>query len=518
MACERVPTTVRTITLIRPKRFRWVYCQLEALRHCFPGSVRHMLEELPESLDETYERILKGINKANREHAHRLLQCLTVAIRPLRVSELAEVLAVDFDTASGSETPKLKTDWRWGDQEDAILSTCSSLITVLDEHDNTSQEGMSQFEDASRVVRHSHSYSSRAVQFSHFSVKEFLTSPRLATSNLDVSRFHILLEPAHTIVARACLATLLRSDDHVNEYDVNGRLPLAHYAAKHWIDHARFEGVSFHIREGMEILFDPDKPYFYAWIWIYDIDVRSHGDYSDLYFFGLTEKSGAAPLYYAALCGFHDLAEHLIDKCSQQVNAIGGCYVSPLAAALRMGHFELAHILYQRGADLDVRGCYERTPLLGASITGDLGIIRWLLRRGADPNAVGVVDMINGWTPLHEAALTGNLDVAQTLLQDNADTNIKNRHGEIPLHSALREAGSNVARLVLPQGVDLNARREDGFTPLHVASMYGRLEVARLLIEHGADIGAKDNRGATPFQVAWRRSEMAELLSENGPK
>ena len=57
-----------------------------------------MLDELPETLDETYERILRDVNKANRDHAHRLLQCLTVAVRPLRVAELAEVLAVDFGT------------------------------------------------------------------------------------------------------------------------------------------------------------------------------------------------------------------------------------------------------------------------------------------------------------------------------------------------------------------------------------------------------------------------------------
>jgi hypothetical protein len=79
-------------------RFRWAYCQLEALRHCLPPSVRRILKGLPETLDETYERVLREINKANREHAHRLLQCLTVAIRPLRVEELAEVLAIDFDS------------------------------------------------------------------------------------------------------------------------------------------------------------------------------------------------------------------------------------------------------------------------------------------------------------------------------------------------------------------------------------------------------------------------------------
>ena len=174
MACKRVSTTGRSILLIPTNRFRWVYCQLEALRHCFPTSVRHMLKELPKSLDETYERILMGINKANHQHAHRLLQCLTVAVRPLRVVELAEVLAVDFGTAPGSEASKLETDWRWEDQEDAILSTCSSLISIVDEDKDASQD-----EDSSR--RSSHFHSSRAVQFSHFSVKEYLTSPRLSS-------------------------------------------------------------------------------------------------------------------------------------------------------------------------------------------------------------------------------------------------------------------------------------------------------------------------------------------------
>ena len=64
--------------------------------------MRRTLEELPESLDETYERVLKEIKKPNHEHALHLLQCLVVAVRPLRVEELAEVLAVDFNDGSQS--------------------------------------------------------------------------------------------------------------------------------------------------------------------------------------------------------------------------------------------------------------------------------------------------------------------------------------------------------------------------------------------------------------------------------
>ncbi|KAH9020277.1 hypothetical protein EDB83DRAFT_2231722, partial [Lactarius deliciosus] len=160
--------------------FRWVFCQLETVRQCFPPSLRRILQELPESLDETYERILKNISRATRGHAHRLLQCLAVAVRPLRLEELAEVLAFDFDEASRG-IPKLNSDWRREDQEQAVLSTCSSLIAVI-------------YDDNSRVV-----------QFSHFSVKEFLTSDRLSAAVGDTSFHHIVLEQAHTILAQACL-------------------------------------------------------------------------------------------------------------------------------------------------------------------------------------------------------------------------------------------------------------------------------------------------------------------------
>jgi preprotein translocase subunit Sss1 len=90
-----------------------VFCQSEILRECLPCSVRRFLGELLESLDETYERVLREIKKPDRDHARRLLQCLVLAIRLLRVEELAEVLAVDFDDAKG--IPKLKAGWRWED-------------------------------------------------------------------------------------------------------------------------------------------------------------------------------------------------------------------------------------------------------------------------------------------------------------------------------------------------------------------------------------------------------------------
>jgi hypothetical protein len=124
----------------------------------------------------------------------------------LRVDELAEVLAIDFDAPAHGGIPQLNPHWRWADHHQAVLSTCSSLIAIVDEGD------------------------SKVVQFSHYSVKEYLTSDRLAGSSWDISRYHIVLEPAHTIVAQACLGVLLHLDDGINEDNVH-EIRLVTYAA-----------------------------------------------------------------------------------------------------------------------------------------------------------------------------------------------------------------------------------------------------------------------------------------------
>ncbi len=58
------------------------------------------MEDLPKTLDERYGRTLLGIDEEKREYAQRLFRCLVVSIRPLRVEELAEVLAIRFPKAA----------------------------------------------------------------------------------------------------------------------------------------------------------------------------------------------------------------------------------------------------------------------------------------------------------------------------------------------------------------------------------------------------------------------------------
>jgi ankyrin repeat protein len=470
-------------------RFRWVFCQLDALQHCFPQNLRQYLNELPETLDETYDRILKGINKAQQDNAHRLLQCLSVAVRPLLVEELAELLAFDFQVTTSGGVPTLKEDWRWDDQEEAVLSTCSSLITIIRRGD------------------------SRVVQFSHFSVKEYLTSSRLARSPHGViSRFHIDLEPAHTVMAQACLATLLRPDEHADKSHAKVS-PLVTYAAQHWLNHAQFEKVSSRVRGGMDDLFDSSKGHFAAWLQVHDIDEGWSA------FSPHSRDAVGSPLYYAAFCGFYDLSERLIIKHPEHINARGGLTLSPLSAALYKGHFYVADLLCRHGAVVGVRGHHEYTPLHVAALIGQIDIMRWLLDHGADANARD--DTL--WTPLYMATFSPHLETFQVLLENNADTNLQGVDGETPLYKVLLGTSLSegkvvdIVRELLEHGANPNIH-DNRSTPLHQVSSRGWLEVARLLLSYGAKVDEMDTEGRTPFQgaVSNGHDEMTKLLLEHG--
>ncbi|KAH9047932.1 ankyrin repeat-containing domain protein, partial [Lactarius deliciosus] len=444
--------------------FRWVYCQLEMLRLCFPSRVRQFVNELPDSLDETYERVLKGIPRMNRGHVHHLLQCLTVAVRPLRVVELAAILTFDVT--------------RLEDQEQEVLSACPGLITIVDSNHWRVQE--------------------RVVQFSHFSVKEFLTSDRLATSREDISRYHIHPVAAHVTLARVSLDVLLRLNDRVDSSNAHN-ISLIEYAAEHWVSHAQVGSVSSSFLDEMKTLFDSDKPYFAEWLRIYDIDIDRSS-----HLWSRSRSDTATPLYYSALCGFYDLVKHLVKKHSQHINAIGGTRDYPLAVALYNGHILVAELLCRHGANIGAQGTEGRTPLhTVARSPNNLAVdaVRFLLGRDADVNS----QQADLSTPLHDASSVANLEVARVLLDNGAYVNAKTDRGQTPLHQVTGEAFacpeelcSDVARLLIERGADVNAQDNDHGTPLHSIFIH-QLELARILLDCGANVNAKNKLGHTPL-------------------
>ena len=465
-----------------------MYCQVVYICGCIPARIRHALADLPETLDETYQRTLREINKADWEFAHRLFQFVAVASRPLRVEELAELLAFDF---KAGPIPKFHEDWRLEDPVDAVLSTCSSLLAIVD--------GGYPF--------------GKVIQFSHFSVKEFLTSARLAeASDIIPRRYHISMTPAHTLAAQACLGILLHLDKDVVTSDSLEKWPLAEYAAEHWADHARFEDVSRNVEDGMKQLFDPSKPHLAVCVWIHDPDVRPW------------KRNGRAerplpllgtPLHYAALWGLHSIVEFLVIEHSQDVHSRGFTdNATPLHLASKHGHVKAARMLLEHGADVTAQNKDGETPLHLASQKGQVEVARMLIERGADVTAQNK----DGETPLHLASRKGQVEVARMLIERGADVTAQNKDGETPLHLALRKGQVEVARMLIERGADVTAQNKDGETPLHLASRKGQVEVARMLIERGADVTAQNKDGETPLHLASRRGqvEVARMLIERG--
>jgi ankyrin repeat protein len=438
--------------------------------------LRRTLEELPKSLDETYKRILNQINNANQAHAYRLLQCLAVALRPLRLEELAEVLAFDLTT---SGIPKLNTDWRWEDQE-AVLSTCSSLVSIV-------------VDDGSRVV-----------QFSHFTVKEFLTSDRLATCMEEVSEFHIPIEPSHAILARACLGVLICLDDHTDK-DSAENIPLYRYAAEYWIEHARVGDVELQIKDALDYFFDMDNPHFSALVRIkYPNNLlRVSGDEPPT---GVPRP--AAPLYFAAWQGLRGLVGRLVFQDLQQINHFGGRFGTPFHASVVGGHIEVSQLLFAHGADIDSRCSDNWTPLHDASRLGHVEIVKWLLNHGADVHS----QEKRGRTPLYVAASHGDLAACRILIEHHAEVDARSNSGSTPFLKALEYGHRDVARLLLDHNADVRVHGTDGNTPLHFAAYYGHLEVCRILLERNVEVDSRNKHGYTPFFRAWKSGRNPDIL------
>jgi Ankyrin repeats (3 copies)/Ankyrin repeats (many copies) len=387
-----------------------------------PSSIRKALNELPTTLDDTYERALEGIPKEKSQHAHHLFQCLVGAIRPLRAEELAEIFAIDFDRDAMSN---FMDGWRPENAEEAVLSTCSTLISVVEDK------------------------GSKIVQFSHFSVKEFLTSDRLLTSKVgDIRHYHVSLDAAHTILVRACLAVLMQLDKNVDHKHLE-TFPLALYVAKHWVNHAQYDEVASRVQDTMEELFNPSKPYLAAWLGtrivtggLYVVDLAEH-----------LSRPKAAALYHAAEYGFGGVVDHLIMMHAADVNEESSLGAA-LHAASRYGHAEVVYLLLQRNADVNIRSTYyvKWTPLHFASANGHAKVVPLLLEHGADINAQSTSDS----TPLKFASENGHLEVVQLLLACGADVHIRDTSGESPFNWATLNGHVAVGQLLLEHGAETN--------------------------------------------------------------
>ncbi|KAH9208851.1 hypothetical protein DL95DRAFT_311039, partial [Leptodontidium sp. 2 PMI_412] len=170
--------------------FRWAACQLDSLETCRnKKQLVKALESLPADLDETYNRILLSIRRDDIIYAIQILRWLVFSPRPLLLTEVAEIAALDAD-----RYPAFDRDEVLEDPLD-VLSICSSLVTVADTNNATN--------DGSEYV-----LGGRVIILAHYSVKEYLISERICGS--QAASFYLKPLLCHQTIAKCCLHYLLQ--------------------------------------------------------------------------------------------------------------------------------------------------------------------------------------------------------------------------------------------------------------------------------------------------------------------
>jgi ankyrin repeat protein len=441
---------------------------------------------LPETLDETYSRILDSIPGENVQSAVRILQLLIYSERPLSVAEVVDAIAVDI-----AEKPHFDPQYRMPDP-DEILIYCSSLVVMVprsvDENDNLSDyEGSDkdykELDDPENVYASQHHSPEKqkdtifVLQLAHFSVKEYLTSGRFRgplSSELHETTSRIS-------IAVVCLSYLLQFDRYLSRRKIVARFPFAQYCAASWLHHAGAVGSeSSELTSLIEHLFCYNQAAYRVCYRLYCPDAASEFSWQ---YKGTTQPAPA--LYYAALGNLYTMVKSLLDH-GADVNAEGGFQSYALLVASKQGHEEVVQLLIERGADVNAVNPRRHNALMEAASSGHTQIVKLLLERGVDVNARGALD--RNALALAAASSQGHTQTLQLLL-DNGAYDWKSAGNRSALEEVAWYGHSEAVELLLERGAD-DYKEYNYFVneALKSACVMGQAQIIKLILSKGADM------------------------------
>ena len=157
-----------------------------------------------------------------------------------------------------------------------------------------------------------------------------------------------------------------------------------------------------------------------------------------------------------------------------------------------------------RGFSVDSRNATGRTPLMNATLEGNVQAVESIMKRGADPSLMDN----RGWNALHYAAQGGDTDIISQI--HTHLPNIKSKTGEG--YTALQVAASNgklhAVKWFLEKGATVTCENNRGWNTLHYAAQGGDTDVISLIHTHLPNIESKTVEGYTPLMVAASTSKL----------
>ncbi|KAL8689775.1 MAG: hypothetical protein Q9218_004630 [Villophora microphyllina] len=366
--------------------FRWAVCQLDTLRACNKVSaIKKSLEELPDTLDATYARILRAIEPADTSEAYRILQWLAFAERPLSLEEVAEA-AVTNDNGSVV------------DPEDRLFDPYD--ITNTEEELPPSMPSMPLWDYAAefwfRHLRWFRICTGTTEPFNPLVAELFMGSALVfrnwvSTYNVDTRRSSSASPVLRPLYYAAFLglsdAVRMLLDSGVNVDAYGGKFGTALIAA-----------ASQGHEDVVEILLEYKASVDARGASVFSTALQASCYYGFLQVTKILLDNGAQPdrkrekddtaLELACEGGHKAIVELLIERGSD-VNLLAGGYGYPLSAASERGYPEIVSLLLRNGAKVNNKGGIYCTALQAAASAGSEDIVRLLLASGADVNVQG---------------------------------------------------------------------------------------------------------------------------------
>jgi len=154
-----------------------------------------------------------------------------------------------------------------------------------------------------------------------------------------------------------------------------------------------------------------------------------------------------------------------------------------------------------------------RDTLFEASTRGDIEHVRYMLDKGASPNAKD----FDGDTVLSAAAEAGEAFIVALMLNYGAEVNTLNYIGWTPLIHAVVNDKLEVAFSLIMRGARMNcADTVHERTPLHFAARWGHTRMAKMLLDAGAYAHVPSAEKRTPLEEARRYNhhETADSIEE----
>ena len=225
-------------------------------------------------------------------------------------------------------------------------------------------------------------------------------------------------------------------------------------------------------------------------------------------------------LYLAAYHGFYEIATLLLDS-GQDIDEQGGSFGAPLLVACSERNLDVARLLLDRGANIEVKSPFHHQGALHLISKDDLvEIMKFLLDHGA---SVDIEDREKN-TPLVLAVKRGQCELIKTLLDHGANIERSGHLGFTPLITAVLSLKYSVVNLLLDRGanIDTIGEVEDLTSALHICAYcgatYGFMPIATLLLDRGANANLSNAAGLTPLIMALQRQrlEMSSLLLDRG--